>query len=308
MELGKGYVLPEAGALIGGRFRVARVVGSGGIAAVLEAADEQAQGARVAIKLLKPHVVDDASQRVRFQREADAMARLKHPNIVEIIFNGFSDPEYPFLAMEYLDRGSLGGQIDERRSFSPAEAALMIHGVLQGLDYAHSHGVVHRDLKPDNILMSNHDVPKIADFGFARVLDLKMSLTPSGETVGTPMYMAPEQFRGIQVDGRCDLYALGLIAFELITGSRPFPEGSYMQIATMHISTELPKVRQFMPDTPQWLVDFIETCCEKEPEHRYKTAKQALKELTSAMTRAGILQSGVEPEQPKGFFSRLFGR
>ena len=121
MELGKGYVLPEAGALIGGRFRVARVVGSGGIAAVLEAADEQAQGTRVAIKLLKPHVVDDASQRVRFQREADAMARLKHPNIVEIIFNGFSDPEYPFLAMEYLDRGSLGGQIDERRNQHDAE-------------------------------------------------------------------------------------------------------------------------------------------------------------------------------------------
>lgn len=313
MELGSGYMLPAANTVLRSRYRIVRVIGHGGMGAVLEALDEAADGQRVAVKVLQPHIVANEVQRQRFIQELSFMRRLHHPNIVRILDSALDEPGLPFFVMEYVEGVSLGSTLDGGRTIEPKHSCRLLADILAALDYAHRQGVVHRDLKPDNVLLDSAGIPKLADFGLARSLDIELSLTPSGETVGTPLYMAPEQFRGGKVDGRADLYALGIIAFELIAGHRPFEDDNYLKVAAMHLSWELPRLQQIAPETPNWLVDFIDTCCEKQPKHRFASAGEALRELEVGLSKMSGEQAGL-PSIPGGRsgvlsrISRLFRR
>ncbi|MCB0325835.1 MAG: serine/threonine protein kinase, partial [Bdellovibrionales bacterium] len=233
----------EPGTLIANRYEVVGRLGAGGMGFVLKAADRKLNGEIVAIKLLNKQVAEENSTVLQRMINEVLIARsLTHPNIVRIHDIGETDDGFTYITMEYVQGQSLAELVASQGTEGlPLPTALkLLCEILEGVGFAHRKGVIHRDLKPANVLITEHGELKIVDFGLARASESDMKLTQTGEAVGTPAFMAPEQFRGGEVDRRTDVYALGIMAYQFVTGSLPFNCRTFFDMALKHINAPLP--------------------------------------------------------------------
>jgi TonB family protein len=261
-----------------GPFIVRRSLGRGGMATVYEAVETQLDRA-IALKVLPAEFMHDQTFRKRFGTEARLIARLEHPNIVPIYATGI-EQGIPWMSMRLLAGSSLSGLLKTRR-LEAGEAVRLLRQVASALDYAHAQGVVHRDIKPANILLDRGGTAAVADFGLAQMLMSTERLTQTGIVAGTPHYMAPEQALGKRVDHRCDIYSLGILAYELLTGAPPFGGESPMAILLQHMHQPLPAPPA--PASSAAWVDAIRKAVAKDPTDRWESAGAFVDALESSL-------------------------
>lgn len=285
-------VIVSRDTVIDGRYRAMKRLGSGGMAEVWCAEDE-VLGRRVALKLLGGRFAEDPEWRERFRREAQAAAGLTHPNIVGI----FDRSEWngtPYIAMELVDGQTLKELVTERGPLPPHIAVGLTEQILRALAYAHRRGIVHRDIKPQNVILDPEGEAKVADFGIARAGNSEM--TQTGAIVGTVQYLSPEQANGQPVDRRSDLYSVGIVLYELLTGHVPFDGEAPVAIALKHVS-ELPvPPGQLRPGIPPALEAVVLRSLEKDPNRRYQSAEEfiaALEQARRAPTRPIVVEQTV---------------
>jgi eukaryotic-like serine/threonine-protein kinase len=252
------------------RYRVMRKLGSGGMANVYLAEDQEL-GRRVAIKILNERHAGDEQFVERFRREAKNAASLSHQNIVSIYDRGEAEGTY-YIAMEYLDGRSLKELILSRGPAPMSVAVDYARQILSALRFAHRNGIVHRDIKPHNVLVDPEGHVKVTDFGIARAGASQM--TEEGSIIGTAQYLSPEQARGTQVDQRSDLYSLGIVVYEMLTGEVPFTGDSPVEIAMKHLSATPPPLREKRPEMPTSLEMVVLRALAKDPAARYQTADE----------------------------------
>jgi eukaryotic-like serine/threonine-protein kinase len=285
-----------AGDLIGGRYRLERPIGSGGMATVWRATDE-ATGVAVAVKRMHPRVQDDPDLLARFRREAEVVARLDHPCIVRLLDEGAADEEGPYIVVELVEGATLKELIRQRGHLEPAEAASIASQVARGLELAHRSGIVHRDIKSHNVLVTADGVAKLTDFGIARLLDgMQDGLTRTGTVLGTSDYLAPEQARGLGVDGRTDVYALGIVLYECLTGELPFPADTPMAVALRQVRDPMPDPRGARPEVPAYLAAIVMRACEKDPTARFASALDMADALLDAPSGGTATMPVIPPQ------------
>src|SRR3989441_6702334 len=286
---------PLIGTILG-KYKILAPLGQGGMAQVYRAHQENLDR-EVAIKVLPPWYAADRNFVERFNLEARLVARLSHPNIVTI--HDFSEQNgHLYIVMQLVDGGTLKQLLDTLRDPSSsanqhsqevigaidvAEANRIFQQLANALAYAHEQGIIHRDIKPVNVLLDRTKRPILSDFGIAKVLASTSDLTRPGAGVGTPEYMSPEQCKGEQVDRRADIYALGIMLYETLTGRTPFIGDNYPAIAHSHIYEEPPNPRIFNRQLPLAVRDVILTALQKDPEYRYQYASDMAKALESAV-------------------------
>jgi serine/threonine protein kinase len=264
-----------------GRYHILEQIGEGGMAIVYKAFDTRLES-DVAIKVIrterfKGENIGKALK--RFEREAKALAKLSHPNIVNVLDYGEHEGR-PYLVMPYLSGGTLKSLLGEKLPYSRA-VSLMV-SVANALAYAHSHGIVHRDVKPSNILITESGEPTLTDFGVAKILQAEetMDLTATGMGVGTPEYMAPEQGLGKKVDHRADIYALGVILYEMVVGRKPYQADTPMAVLYKQMTDPLPRPSSLVPDLLPEVENILLKSLAKSPENRYKTMKRMAEALS----------------------------
>ena len=249
------------GETISGRYELEELVGSGGMSAVFRAHDRMLDR-KVALKILHQRYGEDDEYLERFRREARAVAQLAHPNIVTVIDRG-EDDERQFIVFEYVDGDDLK-QLVERVGPLPVDQVLTLAlDIAQALAFAHERGIVHRDVKPQNVLLNGEGRAKVTDFGIARSLDVERGVTQTGTVLGTSNYIAPEQASGQPVDDRSDVYSLGVVLFELLTGVVPFPGESFVAVAMKHLHEQPPSLAERRPDAPARLVRLVDAMLAK---------------------------------------------
>jgi len=264
--------------IVAGRYRVESRLGSGGMSTVHLAFDERLERL-VAVKLLAEHLASDPAFVSRFQREALAAARLIHPNIVQVFDSGLDEHrDQHYIVMEYID-GQSCAEILRERGWLPVEEALpIILGACAGLDYAHRKGVVHRDVKPGNLLLGTDRVVKLADFGIAKATE-QSSITQIGSVLGTAAYLAPEQGRGEEAGPAADIYALGVVAYQLISGRLPFEGASLTELAIKQQREPPPALDTLVAAVTPELARAVDIALRIDPRHRYPTAMEMARAL-----------------------------
>ena len=250
-----------------GPYTILGPLGRGGMASVYKC-HEPALDRHIALKVLPREFLHDENFAERFRREAKVIARLEHPNIVPIFAFGIEDG-VPWMAMRCIAGGSLSGLLKDRR-IDERRVLGVLRGVAEALDYAHSQGIVHRDVKPQNILLDDAGRVYLADFGIAKMAEASGGLTATGMITGTPQYMAPEQAKGVVIDNRADIYALGVVAYELLTGQIPFAADTPIAVLMKHLSEPVP--RPSVLDVTEAASDALLKCLAKEPADRWPTA------------------------------------
>ena len=265
---------------IDGRYSLVREIGQGASARVWLAFDTVLER-RVAIKMLDGRVGSDREHVERFRREARAIARLRHPHIVGVLDSGEHEG-IPFMVLEYVEGETLKERIQRVGRLTITEAVAIAIEVGRALDAAHTHGIVHRDVKPQNILLDPEAGAKITDFGIARSGN-EDSLTIGGRVLGTTEYVSPEQALGHEVTGQSDVYSLGIVLYESLTGSVPFSAASHLAVATMHVRNELPDVQQRRPEVSAALAAVVERATAKPLGRRYARAAELTAELEEAL-------------------------
>ena len=298
------------GSVLADRYRILRQLGQGGMGVVYEAEHVQL-GKKVAIKLLLAKFADDPEAIARFQREALTVSQIGNPHIIDVVDIGVAPDGRSFVVLELLTGSDLGGVLTQTGPMKPQRAIAIMQQVLLGVGAAHARGIVHRDLKPDNVFLvqrgADVDFVKILDFGISKILDAvdaKVRLTSTGTVVGTPIYMAPEQALGGAIDHRADLYALGVMFYEMLAGRPPFDAPSYIALVTKHLHEAPPPLQQFRPDLPTWLIAVVHRALEKEPDHRFASADAFLAALPSksalmASDNLATLGTGQVPALPQ---------
>jgi serine/threonine-protein kinase len=266
----------EAGAIIDGRYRVLSRVGAGGMADVYLAQDEQL-GRQVALKLLHRRFAEDPGFVERFRREAQAAASLQHPNVVSVFDRGSFEGTY-YIAMEYLQGRSLKALIREEAPLDPLRAIDITIQILKAARFAHRRGVIHRDLKPHNVIIDDNDHAKVTDFGIARAGASDM--TETGSIMGTAQYLSPEQAQGQPVTAPSDLYSVGVVLYEMLTGRVPFDGESAVTIALKHVSAAPLPPRQINPQIPPALEQAVLWALNKNPEDRPADADEFISVLS----------------------------
>ncbi|HEX6242436.1 MAG TPA: serine/threonine-protein kinase [Polyangiales bacterium] len=283
------YANELIGTLVGGKYRLLRAVGHGGMGTVFKA-ENVAIGKVVALKLLHRNLTDDSVVIQRFQREARITVSIGHPNIVEVLDMGQEPTGAPFIVMEYVRGRNVKKLLRDEGPVSIERASRIVGQVLEALAATHKNGVVHRDLKPENILLTpRNDEPdfvKVFDFGIstftesATERERRVDLTPTGFTMATPFYASPEQIRGAKGrDPRVDIYAVGVILFELLTGSRPFEGANLPDLCDRILAGELTPLRAFRKDVPDALEQVVRRALALYPVDRYQTASDFLQAL-----------------------------
>jgi serine/threonine protein kinase len=278
-----------------GRYIIKEKLGQGGMAAVYRAHDPNFKR-DVAIKVLPPAYLDNQMFRARFEREAQMIAALEYPGIVPVYDFGEQDGQ-PYLVMRYMPGGSLADRITEH-PLTIQEAVNIFNRLAPALDHVHAQGIIHRDLKPANILFDQYDTAWISDFGIARLTEGAISLT--GESlIGTPAYMSPEQAQGIrELDGRSDIYALGAILFEILTGKQPYEATTPMGVILKHLTDPIPRLLAVKADLPDVLEAIIARSMQKDREQRYPNAAAMLADLNNVLAShppAFVTDTPVEP-------------
>jgi eukaryotic-like serine/threonine-protein kinase len=265
-----------------GRYHVLEQLGQGGMASVYKAMDT-VLGRQVAIKVILPQRQFSEMFIRRFEREAKALAQLSHPNIVRILDYG-EENGLPFLVMEYLSGGTLKEKSGQKMPWR--EAVKLVIPIARALAYAHEQQIVHRDVKPANILLTQSGDPMLSDFGIAKILETEETtdLTGTGVGIGTPDYMAPEQATNESVDHRADLYALGVMLYELITGRKPYQADTPMAVLLKKVNGPLPRPRTFVPDLPDRVENILFRCLQPKPANRYPTTNDLIADLESSLT------------------------
>ena len=277
--------------LFAGRYETELRLGIGGMAEVLLARD-LALGRRVALKLLAPQLAADPVFVERFRREATAIASLNHPNVIVIYDHGVADGQ-PFIAMEYVPGRTLKEVITVGAPLSAEAAVRFASQALDGLAAAHSVGIVHRDVKPQNLIVRDDGTLKVADFGVARSAE-ETVLTQHGSVIGTADYISPEQARGEAAGAASDLYSVGVVLFEMLTGRLPFTGELPLAIAGQHVATPAPAVRQLNPAVPAALERVVDRALSKEPSIRYASAA----EMKAALTDTPAADPARSPTAP----------
>lgn len=276
--------LPEA-ALVG-EYRVERLLGRGAFGAVYHAT-HTVIGKQVALKVLGADFSEDAEMSARFIDEARAVNLIAHPNIVDIFGFGVLPDGRKYCVMELLRGATLGEHLDKNGALPTAEALEILEQVASGLDAAHGSGIVHRDLKPENVFLTTavgREPPrvKLLDFGIAQIADGLHRRTGSNMVLGTPAYMSPEQCRGARIDFRSDIYSLGVLAFELVTGKLPFQGENAFQLTAQHLTAEPPRPSTMRPGLPPAVDDAVLTLLSKDPARRAPSAGAAVTMLERA--------------------------
>lgn len=269
------------GELIDGRYQLLRQVANGGMASIYEAIDTRLDR-KVAVKIMHPHLAQDEAFVSRFIKEAKAAAALSHPNIVAVQDQGWNQSGVPavFLVMELIEGHTLREYLNERGRFEIKDAINYLTPILSALAAAHALGIVHRDIKPENILISKEGRVKIADFGLARGELIGSTMTAESSVIlGSVSYLSPEQVQRGIADSRSDVYAAGIVAYEMLTGEKPFSAETPIQIAYMHVNEEIPRLRSKRKEIPQALDDLIASATAKNPDERPRTAGEFLDKL-----------------------------
>ena len=269
------------GELIDGRYQLLRQVANGGMAAIYEAIDTRLDR-KVAVKIMHSHLAQDDAYVSRFIREAKAAAALSHPNIVAVQDQGWNQNGVPavFLVMELIEGHTLREYLNERGRFEIKDAINYLTPILSALSAAHALGIVHRDIKPENIMISNEGRVKVADFGLARGELIGSTMTAESSVIlGSVSYLSPEQVQRGIADSRSDVYAAGIVAYEMLIGDKPFTADSPIQIAYMHVNEEVPRLRSKRKEIPQVLDQLIARATAKNPDDRPRTASEFLDEL-----------------------------
>ena len=269
------------GELIDGRYQLLRQVANGGMAAIYEAIDTRLDR-KVAVKIMHSHLAQDDAYVSRFIREAKAAAALSHPNIVAVQDQGWNQNGVPavFLVMELIEGHTLREYLNERGRFEIKDAINYLTPILSALSAAHALGIVHRDVKPENIMISNEGRVKVADFGLARGEVIGSTMTAESSVIlGSVSYLSPEQVQRGIADSRSDVYAAGIVAYEMLIGEKPFSADSPIQIAYMHVNEEVPRLRSKRKEVPKALDDLIARATSKNPDDRPRTASEFLDQL-----------------------------
>ncbi len=257
--------------LIAGRYRLESRLGTGGMSTVQLALDERLER-RVAVKLLAEHLADDPAFVSRFRHEALAAARLVHPNIVQVFDSGLDEASHRhFIVMEFVEGSSCAELLRDRGRLPVEEVARIAVDAAEGLDYAHRNGVIHRDVKPGNLLVASSGRVKLADFGIAKATE-QSSVTQVGSVLGTAAYLAPEQARGEDADPRCDIYALGVVAYQLTSGRLPYEATSLSELALKQQQETPPRLDQLDPAVPLWFADAVACALSLDPALRPQEA------------------------------------
>src|SRR5947208_16121842 len=256
-----------SGEVIADRYELERLVGAGGMSNVYKAKDQLLER-NVALKVLHPHYSDDEEYVERFRREARAVAQLSHPHIVTVIDRG-EDNGQQFIVFEYVDGENLKQLVDRTGPLPTRRAVELALEVADALAFAHEHGLVHRDVKPQNVLLTPDGNAKVTDFGIARSLDVEEGVTQTGTVLGTSNYLSPEQASGQPVTPATDIYSLGVVLYELLTGEVPFRGDNLVVVAMKHVTEHPPSLVDQRLDVPARLARAVERALEKDPARRF---------------------------------------
>ena len=285
------------GRVLAGRYQINGFIGEGGMSRVWRALDQNT-GKNVAVKVLREEYSEDESFIRRFDREAQAASRMSHPNIVNLLDVGVEEDGTRYLVMEYVQGKTLKRFIQESGALRPEIAAQIIIRVLAALQHAHQNGVVHRDIKPQNILIDKEGTVKVADFGIARMANAQTVNQTDESVMGSVYYFSPEQARGAAVDARSDIYSVGVVFYEMLTGKVPFTGDSPVAIAMQHLQTAPIPPAEVNPSVSSALDFVVLHAMEKKPRRRYQTAEEMLRDVRLAMEHPDtILAARAEAER-----------
>ncbi|TMD65721.1 MAG: serine/threonine protein kinase [Chloroflexi bacterium] len=269
-----------------GQFRIVERIGAGGMATVFKAYQPNLDR-YVAIKVLPAYHARDPVFVKRFVQEARAVAKLVHPNILQI--HDFGEQEnITYIVMEYVDGGTLKDRLNVKRALPVPEAVDYMIQAAEGLNCAHNHGIVHRDVKPANMLLRKDGYLLLSDFGIAKILEGTTNLTRVGTGIGTPQYMSPEQGTGQPVDRRSDIYSLGIVLFHCLTGRVPFTAENPLTITVKHLNEPLPLEMLRVAGVPTPIEQVVARMAAKAPQDRYQTTDELITALTSALTASQL--------------------
>lgn len=294
-----------------GEFTLLRKLGRGGMAEVY-LAEQTSLRRNVAVKVLRSEFISDANYLKRFQQEATAAGTLSHPNIVQVFLIGEQDGIH-FIAQEYVQGRNLKEFLARKGPLDLPVALVILKQVAAALHVAGAAGVVHRDIKPENILLTKKGEAKVADFGLAQLTlqGEKVALTQVGVTMGTPLYMSPEQVNGKPLDIRSDLYSFGVMAYHMLAGKPPFQGETPLAIAVQHLNSQCPPLKSIRPDLPDAVCQFVQKLMAKKREERYpdaQTVLQELKQLSRLAAGKDPLADTVFEKTPATSRNRLTGR
>jgi serine/threonine protein kinase len=270
--------------ILGSRYELDSLVGRGGMADVFRAHDVRLHRT-VGVKTLRSDLAHDQTLQVRFRREAQSAAALNHPSIVAIYDTGedmANGTPVPYIVMEFVDGRTLRDLLHDYGRLPPRRAAEITVSVLTALDYSHHHGIVHRDIKPGNVIVTQSGDVKVMDFGIARN-DVQLALTKTDQVLGTAQYMSPEQARGERVDARSDLYSTGCLLYELLTGRPPFTGDSPVAIAFQHVKEDPVPPSGVDPEVPAWADRVVLQALQKDPARRYQSADEMRRDIERAL-------------------------
>lgn len=286
------------GKKLSNRYLIEELLGQGGMSAVYKATDPNLRRV-VAIKMIHSHLSGEPDFVQRFEEEASAVAQLRHPGIIQVFdFNKEGDDYY--MVMEFVPGETFQQHLkrlnEEGRQLPIEKVAQYMAAVCDAVDYAHGRGMIHRDIKPANVMLSINDQAILMDFGIARIVGGQRH-TATGAVVGTALYMSPEQIRGERVDHRTDIYSLGVMLFEMISGRPPFQADSALTLMMMHISNPVPDPKKLNPNVPDDLIAVVNKALAKNPNNRYQTAAEMAAALRAISARLGV--TPVAPTPPE---------
>jgi eukaryotic-like serine/threonine-protein kinase len=305
---------------VAARYRLDSRLGAGGMSTVFMALDTVLERP-VAVKLLAEHLADDEAFVARFRREALAAARLQHPNIVQVFDSGLDEPSgRHYIVMEYVEGPSCADLIRDQGVLDVGQAVSIVRDACHGLDYAHRAGVVHRDVKPGNLLISKDTgAAKLADFGIAKAAE-QTRITQVGSVLGTAAYLSPEQATGAESTPASDIYSLGVCAYQFLSGRLPHEYGSLTELALKQQGESAEPIRSYRPEVPEALDRAIRVCLEREPQARYASALDMAdamdaglrgdqSQVTQVLERTGILgAAAVDPDATRAMPRTEMGR